>query len=193
MHFLTSLWMMKSHHRSASMSIISNREIQHGSKKEKHHGKGPKVNVMVCSPIAHCPLSPISLSLSFHLSLLSIRVLPTPFSPQSSAHSAPEPCNTNYTRPIGPELVCPRHPSCSGLPEDWTHIHDRFIAYLATHAPLDKNGKIPRYEERRERWTTEDIARLVMERFPSLGCYVRFLVSCTDGCWERGSLEKMRP
>lgn len=186
MYLLILLSVMKSHHRSASMSIISNCEIQHGSK-EKRHRKGSKVNVMVCSPIVHC--SPSSSVAPSSLFSLPSPVAPSqrPFSPQSSAHSAPEPRHANYTRPIGPELVCSRHPSCSGLPEDWTYIHDRFIAYLATHAPLDKNGKIPRHEERRERWMTEDIARLVMERFPSLGCYVSFLVSYTDGCWERDS------
>jgi hypothetical protein len=57
------------------------------------------------------------------------------------------------------------------LPPTWTYVHDRFIAYLATHAPLDKNGKIPRHEERRERWRSEDIAKLVMERFPEVGRY----------------------
>lgn len=149
-------------------------------------GKGRKLMSWFVLPlsIVHCPLllQPPSSSLFSLPSLLALSQ--RPFSPQSSAHSAPEPRQTNYTRPIGPELVCSRHPSCSGLPEDWTYIHDRFIAYLATHAPLDKNGKIPRHEERRERWTTEDIARLVMERFPSLGCYVSFFVSYTYGCWE---------
>lgn len=50
-------------------------------------------------------------------------------------------------------------------------MHDRFIAYLATHAPLEKNGRIQRREENRERWRSEDIAMLVMERFEELdGC-----------------------
>jgi hypothetical protein len=78
---------------------------------------------------------------------------------------------STYIRPVGPELVCSKHPSCSNLPPAWNSIHDRFIAYLATHAPLDKNGKIPRHEEKRERWKSEDIARLVMERFPEIGTY----------------------
>ncbi|TVY20429.1 hypothetical protein LARI1_G001009 [Lachnellula arida] len=48
---------------------------------------------------------------------------------------------------------------------------DRFIAYLATHAPLDKNGRAPRHEERRERWKTNDIVRMIGERFPKLSGY----------------------
>jgi hypothetical protein len=67
--------------------------------------------------------------------------------------------------------VCSKHPSCSNLPPTWSSVHDRFIAYLATHAPLDKNGKVPRQEEKMERWKSEDIARLVMERFPEIGRY----------------------
>ncbi|KAL2066458.1 hypothetical protein VTL71DRAFT_2529 [Oculimacula yallundae] len=73
-----------------------------------------------------------------------------------------------YARPVGPELVCIKQPSCTGLPPTWTSIHDRFIAYLATHAPLDRNGRVQRREESRERWRGEDIARLVMERFREL-------------------------
>jgi len=84
---------------------------------------------------------------------------------------------SHYTRPTGPELVSSQHPSCSGLPPTWNHIHDRFIAYLATHAPLDKNGKVPRYEQNKERWKSEDIARMVMERFEGLRCYVGLLES----------------
>lgn len=79
--------------------------------------------------------------------------------------------STTYARPLGHELVCSKHPSCSKLPPSWNQIHDRFIAYLSTHAPLDRNGDIPRNEERRECWKSEDIARLVMERFPEIGRY----------------------
>jgi hypothetical protein len=42
-------------------------------------------------------------------------------------------------------MVCARLPSCSGLPDAWTPIHDRFIAYLATHCPLTKDGKVRIY------------------------------------------------
>ncbi|KAH7370616.1 hypothetical protein BKA65DRAFT_545324 [Rhexocercosporidium sp. MPI-PUGE-AT-0058] len=78
---------------------------------------------------------------------------------------------SSYIRPEGPELVSIKQPSCTGLPPTWTSIHDRFIAYLATHAPLDKSGKVQRKEESRERWRNEDIARLVVERFGELdGC-----------------------
>ncbi|TVY68739.1 hypothetical protein LSUE1_G005876, partial [Lachnellula suecica] len=61
-----------------------------------------------------------------------------------------------------------RHPSCTGLPPSWNPIHDRFIAYLATHAPLDRNGKPPRHEERKERWRTSEIVKLLGQRFPRL-------------------------
>ncbi|KAH6717852.1 hypothetical protein BKA61DRAFT_293115 [Leptodontidium sp. MPI-SDFR-AT-0119] len=78
---------------------------------------------------------------------------------------------STYIRPVGPELVSNKQPSCTGLPPTWTSTHDKFIAYLATHAPLDKSGKVQRKEESRERWRNEDIARLVMERFKELdGC-----------------------
>lgn len=78
-----------------------------------------------------------------------------------------------YVRPIGPELVSPKHPSCLGLPLTWESVHDRFIAYLATHAPLDEHGKVQMEEEAKERWNMEDIAQLVRERFgKELGVYV---------------------
>ncbi|CZR53967.1 uncharacterized protein PAC_03850 [Phialocephala subalpina] len=76
---------------------------------------------------------------------------------------------TTYTRPVGPELVSSKHPSCIGLPPTWDEDHDRFIAYCATHAPLDKGGRVPRGEERRERWATGDIVRELGVRFPRLG------------------------
>ncbi|TVY85747.1 hypothetical protein LAWI1_G008570, partial [Lachnellula willkommii] len=68
-------------------------------------------------------------------------------------------------------VVSLHHPSCAGLPPSWNALHDRFIAYLATHAPLDKNGRAPRHEERRERWKTNDIVRMIGERFPKLSGY----------------------
>lgn len=89
-------------------------------------------------------------------------------------------CNSTYVRPIGSELVCSKHPSCSNLPPTWSSVHDRFITYLATHAPLDKNGKVPRQEERMERWKSEDIARLVMERFPEIGRYYQIKVNMIE-------------
>ncbi|TVY23868.1 hypothetical protein LHYA1_G006165 [Lachnellula hyalina] len=71
--------------------------------------------------------------------------------------------------PQAPRVIVSLHqPSCVGLPPSWNALHDRFIAYLATHAPLDRNGRAPRYEERRERWKTNDIVRLIGERFPKL-------------------------
>ncbi|KAI9048120.1 hypothetical protein LZ554_007915 [Drepanopeziza brunnea f. sp. 'monogermtubi'] len=85
---------------------------------------------------------------------------------------------TVYIRPVGPELVSISQPSCTGLPPAWSSVHDRFIAYLATHAPLDKNGKVQRKEESRERWKIEDISRLVMDRFEEL-----------DGCIKIGMIE----
>ncbi|KAE9372185.1 hypothetical protein N431DRAFT_439293 [Stipitochalara longipes BDJ] len=81
---------------------------------------------------------------------------------------------------MGPELVCSKHASCSNLPPTWNGNHDRFIAYLATHAPLDKNGEVPRQEEKREQWTNEDIARLVMERFPEIGRYYHIKVNMIE-------------
>jgi len=79
----------------------------------------------------------------------------------------------SYKRPTDPEMVRPHIPSCSSLPKHWNNIHDRFIAYLATHAPLTESGKVPYKEELKERWKTEDIARLVKDRFPWLGHRIR--------------------
>jgi hypothetical protein len=102
---------------------------------------------------------------SFFPHLYLIRPIPR----ESESNSTPQDSRNNtYIRPIGPELVSSKHPSCSNLPPTWNYIHDRFIAYLATHAPLDKNGKIPRHEETRE---SEEIVALMMERFPELGRY----------------------
>ena len=70
---------------------------------------------------------------------------------------------STYQRPTGPELVSARHPSCSNLPPSWNYIHDRFIAYLATHAPLDR-----RQRGDCEEWRSEEIAVLLGERFPRL-------------------------
>ncbi|TAQ85155.1 hypothetical protein B7494_g6529 [Chlorociboria aeruginascens] len=76
-----------------------------------------------------------------------------------------------YIKPTGPDLVNAKVPSCTDVPLGWNNKHDRFIAYLATHAPLDKNGKVPVDEEFRERYKAHDIARLVMETFPGLGSH----------------------
>ncbi|KAG9243153.1 hypothetical protein BJ878DRAFT_568707 [Calycina marina] len=82
------------------------------------------------------------------------------YSTQSERPSKP------YTRPTGPEIVRPHIPSSASLPQNWTSIHDRFIAYLATHAPLTENGKIPKREEFHN---TIEIVTMVRERFPRLG------------------------
>lgn len=74
----------------------------------------------------------------------------------------------------------PHIPSCSSLPQHWTPIHDRFIAYLATHAPLTAQGKIPAREDLKERWAVGDIARLVEERFPRLKGVVSFVFVLCD-------------
>ncbi|KAI6715572.1 hypothetical protein JHW43_001925 [Diplocarpon mali] len=87
---------------------------------------------------------------------------------QQSSRRPPTSTATSYIRPVGPELVSIRQPSCTGLPAGWAATHDRFIAYLATHAPLDNNGEIQGKEESRERWGSEDIAILVMDRFGEL-------------------------
>ncbi|PVH82792.1 hypothetical protein DL98DRAFT_529758 [Cadophora sp. DSE1049] len=108
---------------------------------------------------------------------MSTHQVGTVFFPNTQAaakeHSSTTRHQSTYTRPVGPELVSIKQPSCTGLPSQWTTVHDRFIAYLATHAPLDKRGKVQRKEESRERWRNEDITRLVMERFGELdGCGV---------------------
>lgn len=102
----------------------------------------------------------------------------------------------SYTRPTGPDIVAPHLPSCTGLPQDWSAVHDRFIAYLATHAPLTKDGKVPAREELRERWRTADIARLLRERFPGLASAVSFcsflFLFCSLGESGKGGAVKVR-
>ncbi|KAF4629635.1 hypothetical protein G7Y89_g8513 [Cudoniella acicularis] len=71
-------------------------------------------------------------------------------------------------RGTGSEIVLQKVPSCLMLPPQWGIIHDKFIAYLATHAPLDKKGRVPRHEETQERWKSEDIVGLLKERFDCL-------------------------
>ncbi|KAM3084271.1 hypothetical protein ACMFMF_001628 [Clarireedia jacksonii] len=71
-----------------------------------------------------------------------------------------------YYRIPGPELVNKSAPSC-GLPHAWSQKHDRFIAYLATHAPL-VDGKIPSHEMCKPRYTTENISSMLLARFPEL-------------------------
>jgi hypothetical protein len=110
----------------------------------------------------------------------------SPFIPSNNIQRTPRPSNS-YQRPTGPEIVRPHIPSCSSLPQHWCPIHDRFIAYLATHAPLTESGRVPDREELRERWKTEDIARLVIERFPRLGGEVSFL-SFLGGSGQSGEI-----
>ncbi|KAL3418670.1 hypothetical protein PVAG01_10386 [Phlyctema vagabunda] len=74
-------------------------------------------------------------------------------------------------RIISSETVDLRIPSSSGLPVGWSTKNDRFIAYLATHAPL-VNGKIPHDEISCERYSLEHIAKLCRERFPKFKHYV---------------------
>ena len=77
-----------------------------------------------------------------------------------------------YVRPIDRETANQRVPSCSNLPHVWTPIHDRFIAYLATHARLTEEGEIPDREETQPRWATASIRQMLWVRFPALRNYV---------------------
>ncbi|KAG9231015.1 hypothetical protein BJ875DRAFT_430572 [Amylocarpus encephaloides] len=91
--------------------------------------------------------------------------------PQSSSKPspilAPRSGNTTYVRVHSSEHVSLRQPSCVGLPPTWNSTHDRFIAYLATHAPLDMYGGVPEFEEKRE-WSAAEMSRMVIVRFTSL-------------------------
>lgn len=63
------------------------------------------------------------------------------------------------------ELTGPKLPSCSDLPLGWNRTHDRFIAYLATHAPLNRSGHIQRNEELLERYTLREMTILLRRHF----------------------------
>ncbi|KAK0122163.1 hypothetical protein ONS95_010423 [Cadophora gregata] len=78
---------------------------------------------------------------------------------------------STYTRPIGPDLVSIKQSFCTDLPPQLATVHDTTIAYLATHAPLDKSGKVQRKEEIEERWRDESISCFIMERFAELHGY----------------------
>ncbi|KAI9742427.1 MAG: hypothetical protein M1818_003961 [Claussenomyces sp. TS43310] len=60
-------------------------------------------------------------------------------------------------------------PSCSGLPMGWDKVHDRFIAYLATHAPLDRRGSPE--NQAPEFHSNHQIAIMVRLKFPGFRCF----------------------
>jgi hypothetical protein len=60
---------------------------------------------------------------------------------------------------------CIKHSSNSGLPKGWKANHDRFIAYLDTHAPLARDGTIAFREWKKPRYTVEQMICLLKERF----------------------------
>jgi hypothetical protein len=53
----------------------------------------------------------------------------------------------------------------SGLPAGWCNIQDRFIAYLDTHAPLNVDGSVPKRVWEQERYSTEEMVRMLHQRF----------------------------
>lgn len=57
------------------------------------------------------------------------------------------------------------HFSNSGLPKGWKATHDRFIAYLDTHAPLTSEGAIAFREWKVPQHTIDQIVCLLKERF----------------------------
>jgi hypothetical protein len=60
---------------------------------------------------------------------------------------------------------CIKHSSNSGLPKGWKATHDRFIAYLDTHAPLGWDGGIAFREYKKPRYTADQMVSLLKERF----------------------------
>lgn len=54
----------------------------------------------------------------------------------------------------------------SNLPEQWTSIHDRFIAYLDTHTHLNADGSVPADEETKERYSAYEMNSLLRKMFP---------------------------
>jgi hypothetical protein len=57
------------------------------------------------------------------------------------------------------------YPSNCGLPKGWKASHDRFIAYLDTHAQLNSEGGVPFRESKKPRYTVEQMVSLLKERF----------------------------
>lgn len=57
------------------------------------------------------------------------------------------------------------HSSNCGLPKGWKESHDRFIAYLDTHAQLNNEGSVPFRESKKPRYTVEQMVSLLKERF----------------------------
>ncbi|EPE36303.1 hypothetical protein GLAREA_05641 [Glarea lozoyensis ATCC 20868] len=99
----------------------------------------------------------------------SSQFMPTPSPPPTKPKKRPHALRPTHDL----ELPSHTHPSCISLPPTWNTVHDRFIAYLSTHAPLDHQGKVPANEASRERWSVEDITKIVGERFELGGIPLR--------------------
>ena len=70
------------------------------------------------------------------------------------------------------EAVLKQFPSCLGLPIGWTDKHDRCIAYLATHAPLTSEGRVPNNESSQERYTYAEISSFLRFHFTQFRGFV---------------------
>ena len=55
----------------------------------------------------------------------------------------------------------------SGLPRGWSSTHDRFIAYLDTHAPLNADGAVPAREWEHRRYSIEEMICMLHKTFPN--------------------------
>jgi len=120
---------------------------------------------------------PLPLSLSFlvpppsplYPSGKPLTIILEPSNPQQTPH---------FARPVGTELVCKKHPLAPAS-SNWNYITDRFITYLATHAPLDRSGNVPRQRRIGSVGRARKLLRLVMGEFPEIGRYYvsPFLIS----------------
>jgi hypothetical protein len=54
----------------------------------------------------------------------------------------------------------------SSLPRGWSGIHDRFIAYLETHAPLSDDEPIPAREWGNRCYNTDHMIYMLHKKFP---------------------------
>lgn len=88
-------------------------------------------------------------------------------------------------RRIDTEVPSIKVPSCSGLPPGWENTHDQFIAYLSTHSPLTRDGKVPDDNHATE-YTYRQISLMIQLKFQK---FRRFVCPMTSSQSNLGHLQ----